>query len=1292
MIYITCDSNIWIYSLDESWQIENQLDYLEPWIEKGEVKLLLPKMVINEWGNHENTQADERKKKLKDFFNMAEEILPSAFFSEYKQPKIQKKIIDDQLNRAKKIVLQSEIIPDYPEVTTRVINDGIAKKAPLHKKSSVADAIIVFSLIHFAKLNPGNHYFFISNNTEDFYQKNQTKREIHEHLKEDFKSNNIQAYTTLNQLIQFLKTAHGLKIDENIEQIRKERIRNKVKERAYNPEYDKITESGESSYIQNINTIEFILKESKPTKEQVIFILALIDSDTSYEYDFYRRLVKGNWFNILNRKGVFNPESNPRPVLTNGIRQEPPHWLSLYYLEKISENIKKGYDLESIDEILKIIDNISKKPIDNNSTWYRMITILVNLPNDKVTLETLCFIPTWLKSDFNTTLQSIGICKNLLPKFLAESPTNEDIEKAEKIISYLLTIEKKADVEDSVGLDYKSYYSRVEMDSLINNFIDEKLTSKISKHCSTKIILQLANNLKALYLDFPNGITILLKINENEYSVKIDIVNEDLNISISRKNDTDKVINASICLFENQTDEQIKNLVISAFLDSKIGYEESEENEENLELLIVLLKSGSHYSFHDDTISKLNEITNYDENLINVFSLIFRDILNEKTKQIPSVGLSLLRSFVFENKYNLIFFRKVVLYIIGENWNVCKKLFWEIVGDNDPMHLFSNNSFSKDLYEVLNNNQLALEKGEILTLQKIINIGNQSKKNLLTANEDYWRLRWYSSLRNIPPFKDYYQKLSEEKKITNEHYEDSGRVKIMASSTSPFSTDDILKKTNIEIVNFIHTFKPKDRWEEPTIDGFSNALGKAVEDEPQKFSDEINLYKDVYFVYAYKIAIGFKEAWKRKKSFNWEKVLAFFKAYITSEKFKTEEFIFENGTWLVTSDWVIGAIASLLSEGMQSDDNAFDISLLPIVKDFLIIIIPNLIQIENVRQTNIDYPTYSLNSTNSKIVRALLDYSLRRARNLKSESNLPKWEKDIKNLLEITFQIGVIDVYILTGWYFEQFYFLDKDWITRKVKEYYNLEDKEWIPFISGIAFANPPFNKETYQLFYPHYQRAIDKNVEIKKKSYTNGIIRHLVAFYFWGFEELEDSSLILRLIESENHENIVELVNFIWRQESYTENLNSDDSKKFEIIIFNLWNLLAEKYESATEEDEQNVLLELSNFLVFIDELNDIYTALILKSKQANYKHFYSHRLIENLMRLKDNGESSKVAKNIGLIFNSILFGALYTSRDNNNIINLVIFLYENGQKDIADEFCNKLTKRGYEFLIEIHNRYKE
>lgn len=134
MIYLTFDSNIWIYSLDESWQIENQLDHLEHWIQKGEIKLLLPKIIIDEWNKHEKKQVVAREKKLLDFFNMAEEILPSAFFAEYKEPATQRKIIEEQLNRANNLIHQSEIIPEYPEVKDRVISDGIAKKHLCIKK------------------------------------------------------------------------------------------------------------------------------------------------------------------------------------------------------------------------------------------------------------------------------------------------------------------------------------------------------------------------------------------------------------------------------------------------------------------------------------------------------------------------------------------------------------------------------------------------------------------------------------------------------------------------------------------------------------------------------------------------------------------------------------------------------------------------------------------------------------------------------------------------------------------------------------------------------------------------------------------------------------------------------------------------------------------------------------------------------------------------------------------------------------------------------------------------------
>ncbi|MEO6901764.1 MAG: PIN domain-containing protein [Bacteroidia bacterium] len=1288
MIYLTFDSNIWIYSLDESWQIENQLDYLEPWIQRGEVKLLLPKMIIEEWNKHEEKQVGVREKKLREFFSMAEDILPSAFFSEYKEPAAQKKIIDDQLKRAKKLILESECITEYSEVKDRIVNDGIAKKAPLHKKSSIADAIIVYSLIHYAKLNQGNHYFFISNNTDDFYQKVSGKWEIHLDLKVDFESNNIQSFTTLTELIYFLQKAHGLKLDENINQKRKERLRNKLKEKVYNPEYDKLIDSGESSYIQNINTIDFILKEAKPTKEQVIFVLALVDSDASYERNFYKRLDKASWFNILKRKGAFITENSPASIYEKEVLHIP-FWEPLAYLEKLSNQIKAGTEIELADEIIFIIKSVSENPKENFRTWYFLIKILNNLPNEVISKEILEFIPVWLTGSFDTMMESSELCESLLPKFLSDDATQDDIEKAEVILRHLFAIEKaRIVVEGFSGMESESYHSRVSLYYLADTLIDKKLASRIVAHCSSDIIIYLANNLKKLLFDFPKGINISIVANCKEIIINCYIQNEEVFVSVTEKGSVDLVIGKSqIPNFENYNEIESKKKIIRILKELKIEYTPTEDNEHNLSMLTNALINGSNYSLSANAISKLNDRNYNQERVVDVFALVFRDLLNEKIKQNANDGIVLLRLFLSDNFYRLSFFSRVVFYVIGENWKITKSLFWEQVKDDDSKHILSNYKFDKDLYEVLNKNQMFLNDAETKLLQSIIGKGPQGEiDDRELKYSDYWKLRWYSALRDVEPFKSKYNQASQSQNLTNEHYENVGG----SSSVSPFSFAEILQKNNEEIVKYIHNFKPKDRWEEPTIEGLSGALSKAVENEPDKFSEEIELYKDVYYIYTYHILNGFREAWKNKRSFNWKKVLNFAKDYITSDKFYSGQLSLQNDGRGATPDWIFGSVGNLLTQGMQSDSNAFDLELLPTAKEIIKIIVANLKQVEDFKRTNMDYPTYALNSTAGKILRTLLDYSVRRGRSLKSDDNSPKWEADIIALLESTFKKGIIDGYILTGWYFQQFYFLDKEWLTNQVKDNYELEDKYWLAFMGGFAFSNPPFNRDIYQLFYPHYERVIKNHVEIKSL-YEKGLIGHIVTFYFWGFEDFKSEGLLLLLINKGKPSLIVEIVNFVSLQEAYVKSLSAVESGKFEEIIFNFWNYLATKYESTRNEEEQKILARLSNLIVFVPELNEKYTGLILKSNGLSDKYFHSHYLLEKLIKLMAKGEQTEVAKYIGQILCSIPFKGYSSTIDNKYIIDLVIFLYENGQKNTAVKFCNKMTKQGHVFLIPIHNKYK-
>lgn len=1292
MIYLTFDCDIWLNSLKESGEDDNFIDSLEYWIENGHVQILLPEIIIEEWKRNRDSKKQFLVNDWKVFFNRAKKVFSTEVIKGLKTPEHLNALVEDQLKRVEIIFDSYAIkIPISTDFKLKAIEFAEQKKAPFGQKNSIGDAYIYLAITDYISANSLSNCVFVTNNHTDFSSKEHSDR-IHPDLEPDFIEHKIGYYIDLKRFFHdYASQLPDIAEYKKIKALKEED--KKLASAVLNPQtLDNLT-GLRDSYIENINLLDFILKTKNPTKEQVLFALGLVNSNESYKQYFFKKVDSRAWYKILKEQGVFNSENNPSPIqVKEGF--QIPFWEPLIYLEKISNQIKAGIEIELADEIISVIKNVSENPKDNYRTWHFLIKILTNLPNEKISKEILGFIPIWLKGSSDTMLQSSELCENLLPKFLSEKPTKEDIEKAEIMLNHLFAIEKAEKVvEGFPGMESESYRSRVYLHYLADTLIDKKLVSRIVAYCSHNIIIYLANNIKKLRFDFPKGINISIEANAKIFSISCYIKDENLFISVTETENADLIIGKNqLSNYENYNEIEIKEKLVEILKELKIEYSPSSDNEHNLSMFSNALINGSYYSFSDNKISKLSDRYNHGEKVVEVFALIFRDLLNEKLKQNPKEGYELLKLFLNDNFYRLSFFRRVVFYVIGENWGIAKPLFWEQVKDNDSQHFFSNYKFDKDIYELLNKNQMLLEGDEIKLLQNIIEKGPQDEKdNRNPKYFDYWKLRWYSALRKVEPFKSNYDEVSQSQNLTNEHFENVGEVITSKGSVSPFSVDEILQKSNEEIVKYIHNFKPKDRWEEPTIDGLSSALSKAIEIEPQKFSDELELYNDVYYIYAYHILNGFREAWKSKKTFNWEKILNFAKVYITSNKFYSSQLSLENDGWGATPEWVLGSIGNLLTEGLQSDSNAFDLELLPTTKEIIKTIVTILKPVEDFKQTNMDYPTYSLNSTAGKILRALLDYSLRRARNLKPEDNSPKWEADIIALFEETFKKGIIDGYILTGWYFQQFYFLDKEWLTNKVKKNYELENNQWLAFLGGFAFGNPPFNKDIYQLFYPHYERAIKNNDDIKS-FYNHGIIRHIVAFYFWGFEDLKSEGLLLMFLNNANPSAIIELVNFVWRQEGYLKSLSAGEAEKFEKIVFNLWNYLVSKYKNTKEQEEQNILSGLAYLLVFVPKLNEKYTDLVLISSGLSGKHFQSHYLIENLIKLSAKGEPAETAKFIGQILNSIPSQNYFSNNDNKHIIDLVTFLYENNQKKIADEFCNKLTKQGHEFLITLHNKFKE
>jgi len=989
------------------------------------------------------------------------------------------------------------------------------------------------------------------------------------------------------------------------------------------------------------------------------------------------------WFNFLKAEGYFDPAKNPEPVqVKDGF--QIPYWEVLFYLEKLSLQMKEGKELEIADELIEVIKTVSEHPKDNFRTWYMFIKILSNIPNNKIPIEILNFIPLWLSGRFDTMIQTSELTEKLLPKFLNDEPTTADIEKAELILHYLFQVEKTEIQEDIWDGEGNSYRSRLYLHFLSDKFEKRNLASKVVKYCSSTIILELGRTIKFLLLDYPKGVNSLLKDRENEYEIKIHVDKE--NLLVSSKLKESEVINATSILanWEDKNEMELKQELISILKKQNINYTPSNNKDDTFQRLNFALNTDLTSAFGFNSIRKLGDRYSNNEKVLNVFSLIFRDLLDEKAKQNPEETISLLKTFCYNKKYRIPFFKRISLYVICENWNTTKSLFWELIKENDALHLFSRYKYQKELYDLLSRNQQAFLNEEKEILQNIIAQGEQDEINeKYEKHKEYWQLRWYAALKDVEPFREKYISLSKELNITNEHYENLGEVRIRSGSVSPISKDDLLEKSNQEIAEYIKTFKPKDRWEDPSIDGLSDMLGSAVEKNPEKFAAEIELYHDVAYIYSYRMLYAFGEAWKKQKVFDWEKVLSYCLNTLKNPKFYSGELKTENDSWNATTDWVVGSIAHLITDGLQNNKNSFDISLLPLAKEIVQIIVSNLKRVDDFTGTNMDYPTYSLNSTAGKSLRALFDYSLHRARNLFKHEDKGKWEPEMRSLFEETLQKGILDGHILEGMYFEQFYFLDKDWITEQVKQHYGSEDREWLAFISGFSFANPPFNKEIYTLFYPHYERAIEKNIKIKS-FHSDGLVRHLTAFYFWKYETLSSQKLLYNFLNKTSPNGIQELINFIWRQEDYQKSLPEIEQNNFQQMILELWNYLADKYENSQIDEEQKILATLTNWIVFAPELNDTYTKLILKSSKHIDKTYSTHELLENLVALKSKGNPNIVAKSIGEIISILNFKDYFGGYDQDFLKELVSFLFQHGQEKVAIAFCNKMASVHQQFFL--------
>ena len=147
-----------------------------------------------------------------------------------------------------------------------------------------------------------------------------------------------------------------------------------------------------NKFYNKAKKIDKILSYEKPSLFIKMQLLMFIISDKSCENYFFERVQNINFFNFLRLFRYFSASKALKPMKsqTDKAYFTIPTWNILLYLEKISEQIKGGKNKEYRNDLLYIIDAVTKyhvkhkRPLDNYRTWSCFIRILINLPNASI--------------------------------------------------------------------------------------------------------------------------------------------------------------------------------------------------------------------------------------------------------------------------------------------------------------------------------------------------------------------------------------------------------------------------------------------------------------------------------------------------------------------------------------------------------------------------------------------------------------------------------------------------------------------------------------------------------------------------------------------------------------------------------------------------------------------------------------------------------------------------------------------------------------------------------------------
>ncbi len=222
MFKILIDTCVWL-DLAKDYQQQPLIGALEELVREGEVALILPRIIVDEFSRNKSRIIEESNRSLSGTLKRVKEavdkvgdprrkrmVLAQLNDLDYRLPTLGD-TATHSISRIQKLFKETKIVETSDAVKLRASQRAIDGRAPFHRqRNGMCDAVLIETYADFAleKKAPGVRFAFITHNTKDFSHVGINNTHPHPDLASYFSKRKSLYFTTLGEALRRVQPQH----------------------------------------------------------------------------------------------------------------------------------------------------------------------------------------------------------------------------------------------------------------------------------------------------------------------------------------------------------------------------------------------------------------------------------------------------------------------------------------------------------------------------------------------------------------------------------------------------------------------------------------------------------------------------------------------------------------------------------------------------------------------------------------------------------------------------------------------------------------------------------------------------------------------------------------------------------------------------------------------------------------------------------------------------------------------------------------------------------------------------